>query len=114
MERFWDVENYTELLPSHERGLPANFLVTDWGIHNTSDSDREVMALCNANETKTFGSNSTPFAFPGHTKMVMATRRQAVIWKVIESGAKKSAINTSFNGVSDVIWGICDFFSKKQ
>jgi len=110
---FHEVVSYTELMPEYERGLPADFLADDWGLYNRTDSDWVVKALCNGEEFQAFGSKNTPFEFPGHPKLLLPTVHYWVDWEVIMSDRKKAVNLDNFN-VQNLLWGTCDFYSKKQ
>jgi len=110
---FYEVVTYTELMPDYERGLAADFLADDWGLHNRTDSDWVVKALCNGEENLIFGSQDVPFEFPGHPKLLLPSVHYAADWGLIASNRKKSVYQDYFSP-QRLLWGTCDFFSKKQ
>jgi hypothetical protein len=111
---FYEVDGYTELMPQYERGLPADFLVDDWGLHNRTDSDWVIKALCNGNQNLVYGSKETPFEFPGYPELPLPTVHHAADWGVIMSNSKKSVNQDPYYRHSDILLGTCNFFSKKQ
>jgi len=110
---FWEVENSVELFPDYEHQLTPGLLANDWGIHNTTDSDWEVGAVCEKDQPLTFGmGKEKSFEFPGHPKLFLSTWHIRMRWEVIKSQQKKMPLWNAWMQLPN--WGTCDFYSKKQ
>jgi hypothetical protein len=108
---FYEVIGSEEFMEDYRPGLPADFLVEDWGIQNTTNNDWVVKAMCSGHRNLTFGSTDRPIEFPGHPELPLPSVHHIVDWGLIASNTKKKVTPDPYY---QFLWGTCDFFSKKQ